>query len=96
MILNSTQNLEIDGELFDKVALSLNMAISPTNKTVVNILFTPMRLDEDGRVVMAPCEHAKPFRVADLDAFAIEHPDVSMLLSPIAQALQNLVNETGA
>lgn len=96
MTLNSTQNLEIDGELFDKVSVSLNMAISPTNKTVVNILFTPMRLDEDGRVVHAPCENAKIFRVPDLDAFAVDHPEVAVLLAPIAEALQNLVNETGA
>lgn len=72
------------------------MATSPTNKTVLNILFTPMRLDGDGRVIQAPGEYAKIVRISDLEEYGGEHPDVGAMLFPIIGSIQDLINQVGA
>lgn len=90
MIVNSQQNLNVGGIRYDRISMSVNLATSPTNKIIANVLLTPMRVNEDGVVILAPPEYAKTFRSSDLDAMSLENPGIAALMGPLQALLQDI------
>lgn len=96
MIVSSNQNLNLEGIRYDRISISVNLATSPTGKMIANVILTPMKLDEDGRVLLAPPDKAKTFRSSDLDAQAEGDPVLAAMLVATRDLIQALANSLEA
>lgn len=94
MTLQSTNPITVDGVVYDRFHMSLNISATQTGQIMVNLRLVPTHVNEDGSRLFLD-DQPKALSLVDLEVAAAQDSAIGAAAMQVLGGLQGLINAKG-